>query len=46
MARLDLVDSIPSRLALGVGLLAAASCSATYAILSGLTPFDPAAAGW
>ena len=31
--------SNPSLLALGVGVLAVASCSATYAILSGMTPF-------
>ena len=31
--------SIPSRLALGVGVLAVASCCGTYAVLSGLTPF-------
>ena len=33
--------SRPSRLALGVGLLAAASGAITYAILSGLTPWTP-----
>ena len=35
----------PSRLALGVGFLAIASCSATYAILSGLTRYTPTRAG-
>ena len=37
--------SIPSRLALGVGFLAIVSCSATYAILSGLTRYTPTRAG-
>ena len=37
--------SRPSRLALGVGLLAAASGCITYAILSGLTPWTPSRAG-
>ncbi len=37
--------SRPSRLALGVGLLAVASGAATYAILSGLTPWTPSRAG-
>jgi len=37
--------SIPSRLALGVGFLAILSCSATYAILSGLTRYTPTRAG-
>jgi two-component system nitrogen regulation sensor histidine kinase NtrY len=32
---------MPSRLALGVGFLAVLSCSGTYALLSGLTPFSP-----
>jgi two-component system nitrogen regulation sensor histidine kinase NtrY len=37
--------SIPSRLALGVGFLAIMSCSATYAILSGLARYTPTRAG-
>ncbi|HWY61423.1 MAG TPA: PAS domain-containing sensor histidine kinase [Rhizomicrobium sp.] len=37
--------STPTLLALGVGVLAAASCSATYAILSGLTSYIPGRAG-
>jgi two-component system nitrogen regulation sensor histidine kinase NtrY len=37
--------SIPSRLALCVGFLAIVSCSATYAILSGLTRYTPTRAG-
>ena len=37
--------SRPSRLALGVGLLAVASGAVTYAILSGLTPWSPNRAG-
>src|ERR1700759_2993383 len=37
--------SPPSRLALGVGLLAAASGAVTYAILSGVTPWTPSRAG-
>jgi two-component system nitrogen regulation sensor histidine kinase NtrY len=37
--------SIPSRLALGVGFLAIVSCSATYAILSGLARYTPTRAG-
>jgi two-component system nitrogen regulation sensor histidine kinase NtrY len=32
---------MPSRLALGVGLLAVLSCCGTYALLSGLTPYSP-----
>jgi len=38
---LILAISRPSRLALGAGLLAAASGAITYAILSGLTPWTP-----
>jgi two-component system, NtrC family, nitrogen regulation sensor histidine kinase NtrY len=37
--------SRPSRLALGVGLLAVASGAITYAILSGFTPWTPSRAG-
>ena len=37
--------SIPSRLALCVGFLAVVSCSATYAVLSGLTRYTPTRAG-
>ena len=37
--------SRPSRLALGVGVLAAASGAITYAILSGVTPWTPSRAG-
>jgi two-component system, NtrC family, nitrogen regulation sensor histidine kinase NtrY len=37
--------SRPSRLALGVGLLAVAAGAVTYAILSGLTPWTPSRAG-
>src|SRR3569833_2197567 len=37
--------SRPSRLALAVGLLAAASGAVTYAILSGVTPWTPSRAG-
>ena len=37
--------STPSRLALGVGVLAVAACSATYAILSGLTPYAAGRSG-
>ena len=36
---------MPSRLAFAVGILAAASCSITYAILSGLTRYTPDRAG-
>jgi two-component system nitrogen regulation sensor histidine kinase NtrY len=36
---------MPSRLALGVGLLAVLSCSGTYALLSGLTPYTPGSSG-
>ncbi|HEV7960085.1 MAG TPA: PAS domain-containing sensor histidine kinase [Rhizomicrobium sp.] len=37
--------SLPSRLALGVGLLAVLSGGVTYAILSGLIPWSPGRAG-
>ncbi len=37
--------STPSRLAFAVGILAAASCAVTYAILSGLTAYAPSRAG-
>jgi two-component system, NtrC family, nitrogen regulation sensor histidine kinase NtrY len=37
--------STPSRLALGVGVLAVVSCSATYAILSGVTSYIPSRSG-
>jgi two-component system, NtrC family, nitrogen regulation sensor histidine kinase NtrY len=37
--------SQPTRLALGVGVLAGASGAATYAILTGLTPYNPDRAG-
>ena len=37
--------STPSKLAFGVGFLAAASCSITYAILAGLTSYSPGRAG-
>ncbi len=36
---------MPSRLALGVAVLAVASCSATYAVITGLTPYSPGANG-
>jgi two-component system nitrogen regulation sensor histidine kinase NtrY len=39
------VISRPSRLALGVGLLAAASGAVTYGILSGFTPWTPGRVG-